>query len=183
MNRRIAISNIVILSLGAAVLPSCNQSDQSMVGLKNLTLTGAEEKLMHQLSATIIPKSTFIGAGDLNAPAFTLKMVDDCYAPVEQNKFTDGLREFAQFAKAKYGGSFATITLAKRTAMLEAIEKKKEIPDAMIFFYETTRRHTIQAFTSSKEYMTDILKYKMVPGSNFKGCVPVKRVAQKKAVV
>jgi hypothetical protein len=55
------------------------------------------------------------------------------------------------------------------------LEKKKDIPEEVLFFYETSRKHVLQAFTTSKEYMTDVLKYKMVPGSNFKGCVPVKK--------
>jgi hypothetical protein len=40
-------------------------------------------------------------------------------------------------------------------------------------FYKTTKRHTVQAFTTSKQYMTEVRHYKIVPGSNFKGCVPL----------
>jgi hypothetical protein len=175
MNRRIAINNIVILSLGAVAFPSCNQPDQAMVNLKNLVLTGSEQKLVNQLTAAIIPKTSFIGAVDINAHAFMLMMVDDCYDPDQQKKFILGLKEFAQLAKSKYGGSFTAMTMAQRTAMLTSLEKNKDIPDTIAFFYETTRKHTIQAFTSSKEYMTDVIKYNMVPGSNFKGCVPVNK--------
>jgi len=174
MNRRMAISKIAILSIGAAVLPSCSQPDENLIKLKNLLLTGSEEQLMKQLAAAIIPTTTFIGADDINAHAFTLKMVDDCFDPEQQKKFTTGLKAFAQFAKEKHGSAFTSMSLKEKASLLAIIEKKTDISEAATSFYETTRRYTIQAFTSSKAYMTDVLKYKMVPGSNFKGRVPVK---------
>ena len=51
------------------------------------------------------------------------------------------------------------------------IENKKDIPEDLLKFYGTVKRYTVQSFTSSKEYLTDIRKYKMVPGPDFKGCV------------
>ena len=51
--------------------------------------------------------------------------------------------------------------------------EKKDIPEDALKFYGTVKRYTVQSFTSSKEYMTDIRKYEMVPGPDFKGCVPV----------
>ncbi|MEP7143515.1 MAG: gluconate 2-dehydrogenase subunit 3 family protein [Ferruginibacter sp.] len=175
MNRRNAINNIVILSIGAVVLPSCGQRKESLVKFKNFSLSDSEEKMLGQLSDTIIPKTNFIGAADLKAHEFTLMMVDDCYEPERQKKYTAGMKEFDKLAKNKYGSSFTSCTVPQKKEWLTAIEKKKDIPENVVFFYETTKRHTVQAFTSSKEYMTDIIKYKMVPGSNFKGCVPVKK--------
>ena len=61
----------------------------------------------------------------------------------------------------------------KKKELLSFIENKKDVPENVAKFYETTKRHTVQALTSSQKYMTEIVKYKMVPGSNFKGCVPV----------
>ena len=176
MNRRNAISNIVILSIGAIVLPSCGQKDEeALVKLKNISLTGSEEKMLIQLADTIIPKTNFIGATDVKAHEFTLMMVDDCYEPEKQKRFMAGLKEFDKLAKSKYGSSFTACTPGQKMEWLAAIEKKKDIPEDVVFFYETTKRHTVQSFTSSKEYMTDVIKYNMVPGSNFKGCVPVKK--------
>lgn len=175
MNRRNAIGNIVVLSLGSMVLPSCDQRDEAIFKIKNLPLTGNEEKLMSQLADAIIPTTAFIGASGVKAHEFTLKMVDDCYDPDQQNKYLTGLKEFDKLAKGKYGSSFTSIASPQKLEWLSSLEKKKDIPEEALFFYETTKKHTLQAFTSSKEYMTDVLKYKMVPGSNFKGCVPVKK--------
>ncbi|MBC7886451.1 MAG: gluconate 2-dehydrogenase subunit 3 family protein [Ferruginibacter sp.] len=175
MNRRNAISNIVVLSIGAVVLPSCGQQDKALVQLKNFSLTGNEEKLLVQLADTIIPKTNFPGAADLKLHEFILVMVDDCYEPDKQEKFMGGLKKFDQSAKQKYGSSFIALTPEQKAAWLSAMESKKEIPAEALFFYETTKRLLVQGFTTSKEYMTGVMNYKMVPGSDFKGCVPVKK--------
>ena len=171
MNRRNAIGNIALFSIGALVLPSCVQKDDGLVKLKNLSLTGSEEKMLIQLGETILPKT----AAELKSHEFTLIMVDDCYEPEKQKKFTAGLKEFDKLAKSKYGSPFISCTPPQKTEWLTAIEKKKDIPEDALFFYETTKRHTVQAFTSSEKYMTEVIKYNMVPGGNFKGCVPVKK--------
>ena len=171
MNRRNAIGSIVALSIGTMVFPSCDQKDVGILKLKNFTLTGKEEKMLHQLADAIIPKTP----SDLKSVEFMLKMVDDCYDPDQQKKFLTGLLAFDKLTRDKYGSSFTAISSTQKKEWLNIMEKKKDIPEDVLFFYETSRKHVLQAFTTSKEYMTDILKYKMVPGSNFKGCVPVKK--------
>jgi hypothetical protein len=176
MNRRKAVSNMVILAIGSVGLPSCGQKAGALVKLKNYSIDGDEEKMLAQLSDTIIPKTNFPGAEDLKAHLFTLMMVDDCYGSDKQKKFTAGLKKFDKLVKSKYNNAFTACTASQKKDWLTAIEKKKDIPEDVLFFYETTKSHTLQAFTSSKEYMTDVIKYNIVPGSNFKGCVPVKNL-------
>jgi len=173
MNRRAAINSVLILSLGAIVLPSYGRDSQPLIKLKNIALTADEENMVMQLSDLIIPKTNFIGAEDVKAHEFVLKMSDDCFDPEKQNKFTRGLKQFYKLAKEKYGQSFKNCKPVQQNEWLQNVEKKKELSDELVFFYETTKRYTLQAFTSSKEYMTDVAKYKMLPGSDFKGCVMV----------
>ncbi|MCW3089768.1 MAG: gluconate 2-dehydrogenase subunit 3 family protein [Ferruginibacter sp.] len=176
MNRRNAISNIVLLSMGAMVLPSCGQKDEPLVKLNNFSITKGEEQTLSQLSDTIIPKSNFTGDENVNPREFILVMVDDCYEPERQKRFIAGLKQFDKMSKEKYAGSFTALDAGKKKSLLAGIEKKEDIPEDVLFFYETTKRHTVQALTSSRDYMTKVLKYNMVPGSNFKGCVPTTKV-------
>ena len=92
-------------------------------------------------------------------------------------KYTATLEDckITKFSKDKYGKSFMDCTPANQKELLTAIESKKDIPENVAQFYATTKGYTLQAFMSSKEYLTDVANYKMVPGSNFKGCVPVKQ--------
>jgi hypothetical protein len=172
MNRRTAIRNVVIISAGVGLLPSCMQEDKSIVPLKNISITGSQEKMLSQLTEAIIPKTNnFIGAKDLKAHEFVLTMIDDCTSPEDQKKFTDGLKAFDKLSHDKFGQIFTSYTPKQKHSLLTDIENKKDIPEEVLKFYGTVKRYTVQSFTSSKEYLTDIRKYKMVPGPVFKGCV------------
>ena len=173
MNRRTAIRNVIIISAGAGLLPSCVGDDKSSIVLKNISITGSQEKMLAALTETIIPKTkNFIGANDLKAHEFLLTMIDDCTSPDDQKKFTDGLEAFDKLSHDKFGQLFTGYTAEQKKELLQAIESKKDVPEEVVKFYGTVKRYTVQSFTSSKDYLTDIRKYKIVPGSNFKGCVP-----------
>ncbi len=176
MNRRTIIRNFVFISAGAAVLPSCLHHDNSPVfPLKNFKLTGEQQGLLAYLAEAIIPTTnTFIGSRDLKAHQFILKMVDDCFNPGDQKKFTEGLTAFEELNKQKFGGAFKDNSADKKKELLSVIESKKEVPELVLNFYGIVKRYTVQCFTSSKNFMTDIRHFKLVPGSQFKGCVHVK---------
>ncbi len=174
MNRRTAIRTGFIFSAGVALLPACLQKDTSGIALKNMSISVGQEKMLAQLSDMIIPKTTFIGAADVKAHEFTLMMVDECYPPEKQQQFIDGLQKFDKMVAEKYGKSFVDCSLQQKNEWLTSIENKKELAPEMIAFYKTTKQYTLQAFTSSQQYMVGIRKYKMVPGPIFKGCVPLK---------
>ena len=172
MNRRTAIRNVVIIGAGAALLPACKTADKSSILLKNLSVTGSQQSMLAELCETIVPKTnSFIGAQDLKSHEFLLTMIDDCASPADQKLFTDGLKAFDKLSHDKFGQLFTNYTSEQKHSLLTDIEKKKEIPEEVLKFYGTVKRYTLQSFTSSKEYMTGIRKYKMVPGPDFKGCV------------
>jgi len=174
MNRRTAIRSVIIISAGAGLLPSCVGGDKSLIVLKNISITGPQEKMLAALTEAIIPKTkNFIGAGDLKTHEFLLTMIDDCASPDDQKKFMEGLTAFDKLSHDKFGQLFTSYTPGQKKELLQAIGSKKDIPGDALTFYGTVKRYTLQSFTSSKDYLTDIRKYKIVPGSNFKGCVPV----------
>lgn len=174
MNRRTAIRNVAIISAGAALLPACHTADKSSLSLQHLSLTGSQEKMLAALSDTIIPSShTFIGAKELKSHEFVLTMMDDCASPEDQKKFTNGIIAFEEACKTKWDRAFENCTPQQRNELVNDIEQKKNVPGSVTEFYNTVKRYTLQSFTSSKEFMTDIRKYKLAPGPDYKGCVPV----------
>jgi len=174
MNRRTAIRNVVVITAGASLLPSCLHTDKPTITLKNIPLTGSQENMIAGLTETIIPRTNaFIGAADLRAHEFVLTMVDDCMPPEEQQKFTTGMKDFETVCRQQWNNSFTECSPQQRKELLQRLEQKQEVPENAVYFYETTKRYTVQSFTSSKQYMLDIRKYKMVPGNNYKGCVAV----------
>jgi hypothetical protein len=177
MNRRSSIKNLIIISAGAALLPSCLQdSKKSSINLKNIKIDGKDENILSELSETIIPKTNTPGAKDVSAHLFALMMIDDCYAPAVQDKFIKGLKAFEELSEKKYNKSFQKCTPSERADLLKSIESKNNIPENVAFFYNTTKRLTIQAFTSSEYYLTKVHIYQLVPGK-FYGCVPVKKAS------
>jgi len=174
MKRRTAIRNVVIISAGASLLPSCMQESSSSIPLKHISITGSQEQILSQLTEAIIPKTkNFIGANDLKAHEFMLTMIDDCVSPEEQKVFTEGLKDFDKLSHDKFGKAFTSFTPEQKRSLIADIEGKKDIAENVQKFYGTVKRYTVQSFTSSEKYMLDIRKYKQTPGGDFKGCVPV----------
>jgi hypothetical protein len=177
MNRRSGIKTLLIISAGAAFLPSCLQEKKkSSLFLKNIKIDDKEEELLSELSETIIPKTDTPGAKDVSAHLFAIMMIDDCFPPDGRDKFKKGLNEFEELSKKKFGNSFTNCTPAQRTELIQSIENKNVIPENAGFFYNTMKRLTIQAFISSEYYLTKVQVYKLVPGKYY-GCVPVTKKA------
>ena len=94
-------------------------------------------------------------------------MVDDCASPEEQKKFTSGMILLKKLCKTKWDRAFENCTTQQRNELVTDNRKETRIfPKTVINFYRTIKRYTLQSFASSKEFMTDIRKYKLVPGAN-----------------
>ena len=177
MNRRNTLKTLILISAGAALLPSCLQDEKkSSLILKNIKIDGKDEELLSAISETIIPTTDTPGAKDVSAHPFALMMVDDCYPPADQDKFVNGLKEFDDFSKKKFDASFVKCTPAQKGEIIQFVESNKDIPENAAFFYKAAKKLTIQAFTSSQYYLTKVHIYQLVPGK-FYGCVPVNKIS------
>lgn len=177
MDRRSSLKTLIILSAGTALLPSCLQEDKKpSVALTNFKISGRDEEIVSALCESIIPKTSTPGAEGVGAYPFALMMVDDCYSPDDQQKFTKSLKAFDDFSKKTVNKTFVKATPAEREKVLKSIEAKKDIPENVSFFYGNMKRLTLEAFTQSKYYLTNVQVYELVPGK-FYGCVPVKKAS------
>jgi hypothetical protein len=168
----------MIVSAGAAFLPSCfQQKDAAVFPLKNIRLTADEQNMLAALATAILPKTnSFIGAADLKAHEFVLTMMDDCSSPDEQQQFLQGMQVFKQYSKQVMGVDFTTANNAQIQQLLTSLDaKESSATKEAVSFYQTVKKYTVQCFTSSKQYMTEVRHYNIIPGSKFKGCVPVKK--------
>ena len=166
MNRRSAIRCYVSISAGILLLPSC----------LNEKKPAGKETLIAELAGTILPKTDTPGAKDLAAQLFVLKMVNDCTSKEDQQKFLKGMEAFTAACEKTSGKSFIDCTPEQRTAFLQQIETATDKKTDQHFFYNMVKHFTIQAYTSSKFFLTTINVYKLVPG-RYHGCVPVKTTA------
>jgi hypothetical protein len=174
MQRRTAIRNLAIISAGVVFLPSCRNTDQAGMALKNISVSSKQQDMLAELTETIIPKTkNFIGAKDLRSHEFLLTMIDDCASPEEQRSFTAGMKAFEDACDQKFHTSFARCTLQQRAELLKDLEADKNEKNAAAGFYRTTKGYTVQNFTTCKNYLLDVRHWKMVPGGDFRGCVKI----------
>jgi len=175
MQRRTVIKQLVFASGAIVLLPACLQKDgKASVTLKNIKIAASQEKLLAALTDTILPTTDTPGAKDIGAHLFVLRMVDDCYKKEDQQKFISGLAAFEKQTDSRFGKSFVACASAEREALLKDVEAKKTGDAGLEYFYGAVKGLTVQAFTSSKYYLTSVQGFKLVPGP-YKGCVPVKK--------
>lgn len=177
MNRRYAIRQILAVSAGMLIVPSCMEDrTKASFLLKNYQISGEQEKMLAELAEMIIPKTTTPGAKDVYAHQFAMKMIDDCESKDDQQKFVKGLEAFEKYTKGKTGSGFLEATPQQRKVVLEELEKMKSGDSEEASFYRKMKSLTIRAYTSSQFYLTQVHVYELVPG-RWHGCVPVKQSA------
>lgn len=170
MNRRSAIKNVIVLGVGASYLLSCEGN--ASITLKNIPLTGPQEKLLAAMAEAILPTTEdMVGAKALESHRFVLMMTDECAASEDQQKFLKGMQQFEEGAKKKYNQAFPKLTPQQQEEFLLLVEAKTDFSEETIAFYQTVKRYTIQSFTTSEAYLTK-RNFSLIPGK-FKGCVPV----------
>jgi hypothetical protein len=173
-NRRVAIQQLLMIWAGVALLPSCLQNEKKVsIPLKLINILPEDENMLAELAEIILPKTDTPGAKDLSAHLFALKMVDDCYSKANQEKYLEGMKAFESFVTKKTGKSFTDLSPSERQSIVAELDKQKPSGEALSFFFHSTKRLTVQAYTTCEYYMTKIRGYKMIPG-NFQGCIPLK---------
>lgn len=173
MNRRLALQRLALISAGIALLPSCMEdTSKSSILVKNFSITKNQEELLAELCETIIPKTNTPGAKDISAHLFALKMIDDCRSAEDQKKFVKGIIAFEDLSEKELNTSFVKASQEKRNSLLHMLEKSAVRSD-LEYFYMSAKQLTIQAYTTSRFYLTKVKVYELVP-ARYKGCVPVK---------
>lgn len=188
MNRRTVLKNLALVIGGSVLLPSCLHSDgTSYIQLKHVQINEDQQKLMADVAETIIPKTNTPGAKELGLPAFTLKMIDDCFNKKEQEAFVAGLAAFQNKIKKEYGRDFSDLGDKQREAILTAIEReankppqKNQKPDPVNMFYGSVKGQTIFGYTTSQYFMTKEIVYELVPG-RYNAHYPVSKLKLKTA--
>jgi hypothetical protein len=160
-DRRLAIQQLLLICAGTVVIPACfrnKHGGQASQLLKNVTVTGDQENLLAELAEIILPRTDSPGAKDLSAHLFALKMLDDCLPRKDQEKFMLGFQEFETFARKRSGKPFMESDPHEQQAIVAGLDGRKT-EDPLGFFYQTLKRFTIQAYSTSQFYLTYIRNY------------------------
>jgi hypothetical protein len=189
MQRRTALKQLMLVTGGALLLPSCIKNiKQSSLDLVKVKVSADQEQLLEAITETIIPATDTPGGKDLQLHRFVFRMIDDCYAAGEQEKFMSGLTGFDTMAEAKAGGSFVTLSPEEKLNLLNELESVTGSADdaakqqPVNFFYSLTKDLTIRGYMTAEYVMTQQLHYNMIPG-RFEGCVRVKDANDYKTIL
>ena len=175
ITRRIAVKQLLIISGGVLIFPSCvHQEDKTSILLKNLDLNAGHEKLMAEIAETIIPKTNTPGAKEISTHIYTLKMLDDCAEKEKQDAFVKGLNEINDISKKKFNNKFIDCTVPQRENILTGIEAKNGYSKDVQSFYGMMKHFTIQGYMTSKYVGTNLVVYELVPG-RFHGSFPIQK--------
>lgn len=177
MKRRSAIRNLAIITGGLMLLPSCKSTPgKASVSLKNFNINADQEDLLAEIASMIIPASDTLGAKEVGAHLFVLKMVDDMYEKEVQQNFITGLEYLEVDTKKQFDQSFAKCSKDQKQRILLDIEGKKGYSKEVIDFFTIMKQRTIQGYVNSKYVMTNVIKYEFVPSHQYNGYYPVKNL-------
>ncbi len=175
MNRRNAIKNLALFTGGMILLPSCDFSDEKVsIVLNKLQISKEQEKLVDTIISTFIPEGDIPGAKTLKVSNFVWVMVDDCLETKKQNSFVNGLNLFESKVNNHHHKTFDKLSTDERELVLKEMLALKadsdnkagseEIRDIKNFI-NTTKYYTIWGYKQSEYMMTEIMPYKLIPGS------------------
>lgn len=183
ITRREAIRNCFVITVSAALVPSCLQEkSKPVIAYKHLSIDGKEEKLISEVSETIIPATDTPGSKDTYTHLFVLKMLDDCYTPDEQKQFIKGMKEFDKLSQKKFDKSFIDCNVLQREELVRNNINSKDASEDVSAFFKIMKKLTVQGYMTSKYYLTNVEVYKLVPGK-FQGCIPVTSLNKKGASI
>lgn len=175
MQRRTAVKYLFVVAAGSTIIPSClHKKDKPSIALKHLDIDAEQEKLLAEISETIIPAGTAPGAKDTYAHLFALRMMDDCFEQQKQDVFVKGLKAVNHMSKEKFGNDFLKCSNHQRNEIASALETKNASKEALDF-YSMFKNLTIQGYLTSKPVLGSIFKFELVPG-RYNGFFPVKTI-------
>lgn len=203
MERREAVKYISILLGGAVIgadafLSGCKTKSGSATDW-----TAEDIAYLNEVGETILPRTTTPGAKDANVGQFMTTMVNDCYVEADQKVFREGLDKLNEASKKKFDNAFMKISPQQRQQLLteldkEAKEYQKKVNDfngaenkkekeerskgnlnyvkqhMAPHYFTMMKQLTLLGFFTSKEGMTQAVRYLPVPG-HYDGCVPYKK--------
>ena len=192
MDRRSVLKNLGMITGAAFALPACEWFQTRLpIALKNLNVTLQQEDLLASLVDALIPgdekTDSIPGAKALDVQNFVWVMVDDCVEPENQKRFMSGIAQFMRYLKKDSDSSFEEMPTETKPDFLNQIlaqkaipvpveemvgEEKKELPkppeyylEHIQYFLSLTKQFTITGYMQSQFIMTEVMPYKLVPGT------------------
>src|SRR5574338_1321782 len=204
MNRRELLKMIAVVTGGAVIgseflLEGCkNPSVKSSVGF-----TDDDIAFLDEVAETILPATQSPGAKAAKVGQFMTVAVNDCYDETDQKTFHEGMQKLKDACKKMHGTDFMKADPEQRHELLLSLDKeakdyqkkksdfdkdqgekekeefakgntnfkKEQMPSQ---YFTLMKQLTLWGFFTSKEGITQALKYVPVPG-RYDACIDYKK--------
>lgn len=204
MDRRELLKMIAALTGGAVIgadflLAGCKNPSAGTA----IRFTEKDIAFLDEVAETILPATNTPGAKAAQVGRFMTVIVTDCYEETEQKVFYGGMQQLDEASRKMFQKSFMNITPANRHQLLLAIDKeareyqkkksefdkdqndkekaehnkgnkdfkKEKMPS---HYFTLMKQLTIWGYFTSKEGITQALRYVPVPG-RYEGCIDYKK--------
>ncbi|MDH5602383.1 MAG: gluconate 2-dehydrogenase subunit 3 family protein [Cyclobacteriaceae bacterium] len=179
MNRRNALKRTAFLIGSATTFTTLGVVTQGCDSGPEVDWTSLSDpyiqSLLAEISETFLPATEEPGAKELGVHHYVTRLLTDCYEKEVQQSFLLGLKQLEEACDKSFGNTFNTCTPDEREEILTGIDgmpnEKGEL-DALKSFYPLMKRLTIEGYMKSEYVVTNVLKYKLVPGP-YVACAPV----------
>ena len=202
MDRRELLKMIAVLTGGAVVgseafLTGCKTKDEKPAGM---LLTEKDVPYLNEVAETILPATKTPGAKAANVGLFMTVVVNDCYDEADQKIFREGMDKINAACKKMHGHEFMEADPKERHELLLSLDKEtkdfqnqfnkdQEIKEKAARdrgdksykreqmpkqYYTMLKQLTLWGYFTSKEGITQALRFTPVPGK-YEGCVDYKK--------
>ena len=188
IDRREMLRRVAVLFGGTLSAPamlgvmsgiSASARAEAAAGANGALLNSDQLKLIADIADILIPRTDTPGAVDVGVPAFIDTLLDSVYPVEQQQRYLQGLAEFAAGAFERHGQPFPELENTTRVglvreALARALTSDNGAPPAWEHrpFILMTKELTLLGFFTSEIGATRVLQYDAVPGA-YEACLPL----------
>lgn len=173
MNRRSAIRNLALATVGTLLWTGCEEQYVNVLSLYKDGKMHLDEKhltYLNKISDTFLPLREL--AADIERPAdFITRMINELQSPEDIFSFAEGFEAYKSFmsaAQLKIDSSNPKVVLG----LVKEIIAETPPLDNLLGFVNAVRGYSVWNLKTSDHYMTEYQEYAMVPPP-FNGNAPV----------
>lgn len=121
-----------------------------------------DETILSDLTDVLIPETDTPGARKLGISTFVKAMAEAMLPEPDQKKFYRSLAAVNNYSEVKKRKPFTQLSFTEKTDLLQQIstEETQEWKD----FFRLLKQYTVQGYTGSEWYMTEVAGYQYAPG-------------------
>lgn len=198
MERR-ALLKLIATATGTAMFAgnAFAYKDSAPVPLSATLFSKNDVALFNEMAEVIIPQTDTPGAKAANVGETMAVLVTDCYTPLLQKTFKDGINTINTLSQSKYGKAFLQLDGKQREALFNELDTEAKAAnlankvwqgvetgkpsqwepgtdEPTPHYFTLLKQLTLYCFFTSQVGATKVLRYVSIPGK-YDGAMPYKK--------